>query len=116
MDTIEKDSDTSVKVTSTSEITISLADVLTQKQKLLDNKDVLSNKYNSQIADIDVQLEKLQNIIDRFLLSMPIRFHVASGDVRLNGAFLEIDEASGKAKRIERVQRAIEGYVDMGRE
>ena len=47
------------------------------------------------------------NIIERFLTSMPTKFEVASEDVRLNGALVEIDEKTGLAQKIIRVQRRL---------
>ena len=41
-------------------------------------------------------------IITRFLTSRPIQYPVAKGAVKLHGAIVEIDEASGRALHIER--------------
>lgn len=46
---------------------------------------------------------EIEPIIHRFLTSRPVQFPVASGPVRLCGALIEIDEASGRATKIERV-------------
>jgi len=46
-------------------------------------------------------------ILKRFLTSMPIRFHVAEEDVKLHGVVLEVDEKTGKASRIQRIQKAM---------
>jgi calcineurin-like phosphoesterase len=46
-------------------------------------------------------------VVRRFLTSMPQRFEVAKGDVRLQGALIEIDESSGKALNIQRVSEAL---------
>jgi metallophosphoesterase (TIGR00282 family) len=43
--------------------------------------------------------------MQRFLTLLPTRFEVAAGPVQLNGVVLEIDESTGRAGRIERVQR-----------
>ncbi|HXF04966.1 MAG TPA: TIGR00282 family metallophosphoesterase [Blastocatellia bacterium] len=42
-------------------------------------------------------------ILDRFLRGMPRKFDVASGDVRLCGAIVEIDETTFRATAIERL-------------
>jgi metallophosphoesterase (TIGR00282 family) len=42
-------------------------------------------------------------IVRRFVSNMPIPFPVASGEVRLRGALVEIDEKTGRAMRIIRV-------------
>lgn len=44
-----------------------------------------------------------ETIIERFLTQIPNRFDVAKNDVRLQGALLDIDAASGKARAIERI-------------
>jgi metallophosphoesterase (TIGR00282 family) len=43
-------------------------------------------------------------IIARFLRGMPVRFETATDDARLCGVVVEIDERSGKAVKIERLQ------------
>ncbi len=45
-----------------------------------------------------------ERIFERFLTSMPIRFEVAQGPSLLCAVVLDIDEASGKARSIERIQ------------
>jgi len=52
------------------------------------------------------------NIVQRFLTSLPLRFHVAQGDVRLNGVVIDIDETTGKAKNIVRIQKPFAGSAD----
>jgi len=46
--------------------------------------------------------------IQKFLTLLPTRFEPATGDVRLNGVHLEIDEATGRCRHIERVTMALE--------
>lgn len=48
----------------------------------------------------------IEPIMNRFLSNMPAPFPVASGVVRLRGALIEIDESSGRALRIKRVDEA----------
>jgi calcineurin-like phosphoesterase len=45
----------------------------------------------------------IEPIMNRFVSNMPAAFPVASGEVRLHGALIEIDEKSGCALRITRV-------------
>src|ERR1700681_65612 len=45
-------------------------------------------------------------IVSRFVSNLPALFPVARGDVRLRGALIEIDESSGRALRITRVDEA----------
>jgi calcineurin-like phosphoesterase len=42
-------------------------------------------------------------IMNRFLSNLPASFPVAGGEVRLRGAVIEIDEVTGRALRIMRV-------------
>ena len=44
-------------------------------------------------------------IIERFLTGMPVRFNLAQGDVRLQGVVMDIDEETGEAISIKRVER-----------
>jgi metallophosphoesterase (TIGR00282 family) len=43
-------------------------------------------------------------VLARFLKGLPVRFETSSGDVKLCGVVVEIDEATGRAKSIERLQ------------
>jgi hypothetical protein len=45
-------------------------------------------------------------IVNRFISNLPASFPVAGGEVRLRGALIEIDEATGRAMRITRVDEA----------
>jgi 2',3'-cyclic-nucleotide 2'-phosphodiesterase len=45
----------------------------------------------------------IEPILKRFISNMPIPFPVATGEVRLRGALVEIDEKTGRAMRIIRV-------------
>jgi hypothetical protein len=45
--------------------------------------------------------------LNRFLTGRSTRFETAKGDVRFHGALVEIDEATGRALTIERIQRRI---------
>jgi 2',3'-cyclic-nucleotide 2'-phosphodiesterase len=47
---------------------------------------------------------KKEIILQRFLLGMPVRFEVASGDLIFNGVVLDIDEKTGQALAIKRIQ------------
>ena len=52
---------------------------------------------------------EIEPIIKRFLTGMPQRFDVAKNRVLLHGAVIEIDEATGKAIRIQRVSEGANG-------
>jgi len=45
-----------------------------------------------------------ERIIEKFLSQTPRSFETAKKDIRLSGAVVEVDEETGKARRIERVQ------------
>jgi 2',3'-cyclic-nucleotide 2'-phosphodiesterase len=45
----------------------------------------------------------IEPIMNRFVSNLPASFPVAEGEVRLRGALIEIDESSGRALRITRV-------------
>jgi metallophosphoesterase (TIGR00282 family) len=51
---------------------------------------------------------EIQPIIEKFLTGRPILYPVAKGAVRLCGALIVIDEATGAAVRIERVSRLVD--------
>ena len=42
-------------------------------------------------------------ILNRFISNLPASFPVAGGEVRLHGVLIEIDETTGRAVRISRV-------------
>ena len=46
-----------------------------------------------------------EDVLHRFLTSIPRKLETASQDPRLNGVFLDVDSATGKACKIERIQR-----------
>ncbi|MFN8543179.1 MAG: TIGR00282 family metallophosphoesterase [Candidatus Binatia bacterium] len=48
-------------------------------------------------------------VIERFLTQMPIRFEVATGPVVVQGVTIDVDEATGRASSIIRVQETFEG-------
>ena len=46
-------------------------------------------------------------VLERFLTNTPQRFGVARHNVRLHGAVIEVDDATGKALKIQRVAEAL---------
>jgi metallophosphoesterase (TIGR00282 family) len=48
---------------------------------------------------------RIEDVLVRFLSGVPHRFEVASGNVQLQGVVLDIDEKTGKARSITRIQR-----------
>jgi calcineurin-like phosphoesterase len=53
----------------------------------------------------------IEPIMNRFISNMPASFPVASGEVRLHGALINIDEISGRASRIVRIDEAGPGQT-----
>ncbi len=66
----------------------------------------MTGPYNSVIG------QKKELIIQRFLMSMPIKFEVASEDIKLHGVVIKIDEKTAKAEKIERIQRVFHDTCD----
>jgi len=52
---------------------------------------------------------KKEQILTRFLTQMPTKFEMAEGDIQLHGVVIDIDEKTGKANSIKRVQKKLEG-------
>lgn len=52
-----------------------------------------------------------ERILERFLTALPVRFEVASGPAQLNAVVVDIDEDTGKARRIERILE-VDGRAD----
>ena len=50
---------------------------------------------------------RIEDVLERFLTSVPVRFEVASEDIQLQGVVLDIDEQTGKARSIVRIQRKV---------
>ncbi len=50
---------------------------------------------------------EIEPVLKRFLTNMPQRFEVAKDRVRLHGALIEIDDATGKAVEIQRVSEPV---------
>lgn len=46
-----------------------------------------------------------EEIVKRFLTALPRKFHVAENDIQLQGALIDIDEKTGKACKIVRIQK-----------
>jgi 2',3'-cyclic-nucleotide 2'-phosphodiesterase len=49
---------------------------------------------------------EIEPVLKKFLTGMPQRFEVAKNRVLLHGAIIEIDDASGKAIKIQRVSES----------
>ncbi len=77
---------------------------------------VLPDDWTAYITDVgmvgprdSVIGVKKENIIERFLTGMPQKFTVAREDVWINGVVIDIDEKSGKASSIKRINHQANG-------
>jgi hypothetical protein len=50
---------------------------------------------------------KKEQILARFLTQMPMKFEMAENDIQLQGAIIDIDEKTGKANSIKRIQKKL---------
>lgn len=50
---------------------------------------------------------RIEDVLQRFITAVPVRFEVASGNIWLQGAVLDIDEQTGKARSIVRIQKKL---------
>ena len=66
----------------------------------------MTGPYDSVIG------QNKEKIIQRFLMSMPIKFEVAKDDIKLHGAVISVDVETAKAKGIKRVQRAFQNTCE----
>jgi metallophosphoesterase (TIGR00282 family) len=50
---------------------------------------------------------RVENVLERFLSCVPVRFEVASENVQMHGVIIDIDERTGSARSITRVQKKL---------
>jgi len=50
---------------------------------------------------------RIEDVLERFVTCVPVRFEVADQNIQLQGAVLDIDEDTGKAKSIVRIQKKL---------
>ncbi|HTY45191.1 MAG TPA: TIGR00282 family metallophosphoesterase [Patescibacteria group bacterium] len=50
---------------------------------------------------------RTEDVLERFITSLPTRFEVAEGDIQLHGVVIDVDEHSGKSRSIVRVQKKL---------
>jgi hypothetical protein len=62
----------------------------------------MTGPYDSVIG------RRVEDVLTRFLSSIPVRFQVAEGNIQLHGALVEIDEVTGKAHSILRIQKKVD--------
>jgi len=61
----------------------------------------MTGPYDSVIG------RRVEDVLTRFLSSIPVKFEVAQENIQLHGALVEIDEKTGKAISILRVQKKL---------
>ena len=50
---------------------------------------------------------RVEDVLSRFITAVPTRFEVAKDNIQLHGVVLDIDEETGKARSIARIQRKL---------
>jgi hypothetical protein len=50
---------------------------------------------------------KVDHVLERFLTGLPVRMEVAEGNIQLHAVVLDVDEKSGRAKSIIRIQKRL---------
>lgn len=50
---------------------------------------------------------RVADVLERFITAIPVRFEVAKDNIQLQGVVLDIDDTTGKAKSILRIQRKL---------
>jgi calcineurin-like phosphoesterase len=50
---------------------------------------------------------RIEDVLERFTTSIPVRFEVAQDNIQMQGVVLDIDEKSGQARSITRIQRKL---------
>jgi len=61
----------------------------------------MTGPYDSVIG------RRVEDVLERFLTSIPVRFEVAEGNIQLHGVVVDVDEDTGKARSIVRVQQKL---------
>jgi calcineurin-like phosphoesterase len=61
----------------------------------------MTGPYDSVIG------RKVENVLERFITAIPVKFEVASQNIKLCGAVVDIEESSGRARSIVRVQKEL---------
>jgi len=59
----------------------------------------MTGPYDSVIG------RKVEDVLERFLTCVPTRFEVAKENIQMHGAVLDVDEKTGKARSIVRIQK-----------
>ena len=65
----------------------------------------MTGPYDSVIG------RRVDQILQRFLSSLPTKSEVAEGNVQLRGLLVEVNPTTGKALSVERITRTMDGPV-----
>ena len=65
----------------------------------------MTGPYDSVIG------RRVDQILERFLTSLPHKSEVAEGNVQLRGLVVDVDAATGKARSVERLTRMLNGTI-----
>ena len=76
--------------------------------------------YSEELSVGRVQTPTLAMLVERelairkFLTQLPTRFEPATGDVKLHGVHLDVDETTGRCRHIERVAMDLDSTPGSG--
>jgi metallophosphoesterase (TIGR00282 family) len=62
----------------------------------------MTGPYDSVIG------RRVKDVLDRFLTQTPVKFEVADSNIKLCGAVVDIEDKTGKARSITRVQKILD--------
>ncbi|MFA5118764.1 MAG: TIGR00282 family metallophosphoesterase [Candidatus Omnitrophota bacterium] len=61
----------------------------------------MTGPYDSVIG------RRVEDVLEKFVTSVPVRFEVAENNIQLHGAVIAIDDSTGKAQSIVRIQKKL---------
>jgi calcineurin-like phosphoesterase len=82
--------------------------VQTSDESLLPKKTAYLTDLGMTGAKDSVLGRDLASVLSKFMTGMPAKFEIAENDVMLEGALIDVDESTGKARKITRVRERLE--------
>lgn len=82
--------------------------VQTSDECLLPKKTAYLTDLGMTGAKDSVLGRDLASVLSKFMTGMPAKFEIAENDVMLEGALIDVDESTGKARKITRVRERLE--------
>lgn len=76
----------------------------TADERIIDNSTAYITDVGMTGSCDSILGREKQKVIERFVTNMPVHFNLAQDDVRMQGVIIDVDETTGKALRIERVE------------